>query len=197
MKKLIATAVSLAAMLTSASSAAPAGAAAGSAFDFEFPSIDGQPMKLASWQGKVLLVVNTASFCGYTKQYSALQEVWSKYESAGLVVVGVPSNDFGGQEPKAEGEIKAFCEGAFGVTFPLTAKQTVVGDNAHPFYKWAAAAAGPDGLPQWNFHKYLVGRDGRLVRSFSTQATPNSSDVTGWIEKALAEPKAAANAAKN
>ena len=114
MKKLIATAVSLAAMLTSASSAAPAGAAAGSAFDFEFPSIDGQPMKLASWQGKVLLVVNTASFCGYTKQYSALQEVWSKYESAGLVVVGVPSNDFGGQEPKAEGEIKVFQWSCFG-----------------------------------------------------------------------------------
>ncbi len=197
MKKFIATAVSLAAMLTSASSATPAGSAAGSAFDFEFPSIDGQTMRLASWQGKVLLVVNTASFCGYTKQYAALQEVWSKYEAAGLVVVGVPSNDFGGQEPKAEGEIKAFCEGAFGVTFPLTAKQTVIGDNAHPFYKWAAAAAGPDGLPQWNFHKYLVGRDGRLVRSFSTQLTPNSSDVTGWIEKALAEPKAAANASEN
>ena len=103
-------------------SADTARAAGPSAYDFTFPAIEGGDLRLADWRGKVLLVVNTASFCGYTKQYAGLQELWSKYESKGLVVVGVPSNDFGGQEPKAEGEIKNFCQGAFGVTFPLAAK---------------------------------------------------------------------------
>ncbi len=162
-------------------------AASPSAYDFSFPSIDGGQLKLADWRGKVLLVVNTSSFCGYTKQYAGLQELWSKYESKGLVVVGVPSNDFGGQEPKAEGEIKNFCQGAFGVTFPLAAKQVVVGANAHPFYRWAASDAVSGGPPAWNFHKYLIGRDGRLVRAFPSTLTPTSDDVTGWIDKALAE----------
>lgn len=190
MKKLIATALGMAAIFTAAPITAPvrAGdqAAAGSAFDFSFDGIDGNPVKLADWRGKVLLVVNTASFCGFTKQYAGLQQLWSKYEPQGLVVVGVPSNDFGGQEPKAEGEIKKFCEGAFGITFPLTSKQVVTGDGAHPFYKWAAAA-GPGGVPAWNFHKYLIGRDGRLISSISTRAAPESPEVTGAIEKALAE----------
>ena len=192
MKKWLATAASLISLMTAASSVAPAGTSTGSAFDYEFQSIDGKPMKLADWRGKVLLVVNKASFCGYTKQYAGLQELWSKYEAKGFVVVGVPSNDFGSQEPKAEGEIKKFCTGAFGVTFPLTAKQVVVGASAHPFYQWAATAAGPDGVPAWNFHKYLIARDGRLMRSLSTQVTPTSAEVTGWIEKALAEPEAKA-----
>ena len=168
-------------------SAIVAHAASPSAYDFAFPSIDGGQLKLADWRGKVLLVVNTSSFCGYTKQYAGLQELWSKYESKGLVVVGVPSNDFGGQEPKAEGEIKNFCQGAFGVTFPLAAKQVVVGANAHPFYRWAASDAVSGGPPAWNFHKYLIGRDGRLVRAFPSTLTPTSDDVTGWIDKALAE----------
>lgn len=190
MKKLFATALSLAAMVMVPSSQAPAGTPSGTAFDFKFQSIDGTDMPLAQWRGKVLLVVNTASFCGFTKQYAGLQELWSKYENKGLVVIGVPSNDFGGQEPKAEGEIKKFCEGAFGVTFPLTEKQAVVGPNAHPFYKWAAAAAGEGGTPSWNFHKYLVGRDGRLVRSISTRAAPMSNEVVSLVEKALAEAPA-------
>ena len=177
MKKFFATAISLAAMLTASAVTTPAGAVDGSGFDFEFQSIDGTPMRLADWRGKVLLVVNTASFCGYTKQYAGLQALWSKYESQGLVVVGVPSNDFGGQEPKAEGDIKKFCTGAFGVTFPLTSKQVVTGDQAHPFYKWATAAAGTaagtEGAPGWNFHKYLIGRDGRLISSISTRVAPD------------------------
>ena len=146
----------------------------------------------------VLLVVNTASFCGFTKQYAGLQELWAKYEAKGLVVIGVPSNDFGGQEPKAEGDIKSFCEGAFGITFPLTTKQVVSGGGAHPFYRWAAEAAGADGVPQWNFHKYLIGRDGRMISAFSTRLPPTSTDVTSAIEKALAEPvaQAAANGGK-
>ena len=185
MQKILKTALGLAAMMTSAAVTYPAGAGAGSAFDFEFNSIDGSPMKLSDYRGKVLLVVNTASFCGYTKQYAGLQALWSKYEKQGLVVVGVPSNDFGGQEPKAEGEIKKFCQGAFGVTFPLTSKQVVTGDAAHPFYKWATAGTGE--APGWNFHKYLIGRDGRLIASISTRAAPDSADVTGPVEKALAE----------
>lgn len=187
MKELFKTAASLFAMLTASASSAPLGAAEGTAFDFSFPAIDGGEMAFAQWRGKALLVVNTASFCGYTKQYAGLQELWTKYEAQGLVVVGVPSNDFGNQEPKAEGDIKSFCQGAFGVTFPLTAKQVVLGPNAHPFYKWALAAGGPDAAPNWNFHKYLIGRDGSLKRAFSTSLTPTSAEVTGWIEKVLAE----------
>lgn len=161
--------------------------APGSAFDFEFQSIDGTPMPLAGFKGRVLLVVNTASFCGYTRQYEALQALWAKYEPRGLVVIGVPSNDFGGQEPKAEGEIASFCKGAFGVTFPLTSKTQVVGAGAHPFYAWAMRTLGPSASPGWNFHKYLVGRDGRLIASFSTAKSPNSDDIIAAIEAALAK----------
>ncbi|MGL4397996.1 MAG: glutathione peroxidase [Hyphomicrobium sp.] len=187
MKTRLATAISLVAMLLSPASAEPTGNAMGNAFDFSFESIDGSPMPLAPLRGKVLLVVNTASFCGFTKQYAGLQELWTRYEDKGLVVIGVPSNDFGGQEPKAEGDIKKFCEGAFGVTFPLTTKQAVVGPNAHPFYAWATSAAGKGGDPAWNFHKYLVGRDGQLKKSFSSRLAPDSADVVAGIEAALAE----------
>lgn len=190
MKRFFATAASLVAMALSAQSAPPAGPVEGSAYDYEFQSIDGKALKLSQWRGKAILVVNTASFCGFTKQYAGLQALWSKYEAKGLIVLCVPSNDFGGQEPKGEGEIKKFCEGAFGVTFPLTAKQTVVGPDAHPFYRWALAAAGPDGAPNWNFHKYLIGRDGKLVRSISTQVSPESTALTEWVDKALAQPAA-------
>lgn len=189
--------VSLVAMWTAAPSVAPSKPVDGLAYDFEFTGIDGKPMPLAEFRGKVLLVVNTASFCGYTKQYAGLQDLWSRYEKAGLVVIGVPSNDFGEQEPKSEGEIKTFCQGAFGVTFPLTSKQHVVGADAHPFYKWAAEGMGPGGVPNWNFHKYLVGRDGRLLRSFSTKLPPDSPEITGTIEKALAENAALLDAAPN
>ncbi len=164
MGKLWAMVASLIAMWTSAPSVAPSKSVTGSAYDFAFPGIDGKPLKLASWRGKVLLIVNTTSFCGYTKQYAGLQELWTRYEKAGLVVLGVPSNDFGDQEPKSEGEIKSFCQGAFGVTFPLTSKQVAAGPEALPFYKWAAGAMGPAGRPNWNFHKYLIGRDGRFLR---------------------------------
>lgn len=183
MRKFIATALGFAAMMLGPSTVTPTGAAQGSAYDFEFAGIDNKPVKLADWKGKAILIVNTASFCGYTKQYSGLQELWSTYEAKGLVVLGVPSNDFGEQEPKAEGEIKKFCEGAFGVTFPLTAKQVVTGEGAHPFYKWVTAAAG---APKWNFHKYLIGRDGTLRKAFASPVTPMSQELTGAIDAALA-----------
>ena len=167
--------------------ATDAGAAEGSAYDHKFQSIDGKPMPLSSFRGKVLLVVNTASFCGFTPQYTALQKLYETYEARGLVVIGVPSNDFGGQEPKSEAEVKEFCQGAFGITFPLTAKYHVVGSEKHPFYGWAASALGAMNGPWWNFHKYLVGRDGKLVTSFGTRTEPQAESVIAAIEAELAK----------
>jgi glutathione peroxidase len=159
----------------------------GTAHDFTFESIDGSELPMRQFAGKVVMAVNTASFCGFTKQYEALQSLWTRYQDDGLVVVGVPSNDFGGQEPKSEKEIANFCQGAFGVTFPLTAKTHVTGSNAHPFYKWALKELGPNAAPRWNFHKYLVGRDGRLIASFPTTVKPDASKVIAEIEKSLAQ----------
>ncbi len=162
------------------------------AWDFSFTSIDGKPMPLADFRGKVLLVVNTASFCGFTKQYEALQALHAKYEGHGFAVIGVPSNDFGAQEPKAAGEIKEFCEGIFGVTFPLTDKNIVSGDGAHPFYKWARDQVGWINAPKWNFHKYVVGRDGKIATWFFSQTAPDAEKLVKVVETELAKPKAAA-----
>lgn len=162
------------------------------AWDFSFTSIDGKPMPLADFRGQVLLVVNTASFCGFTKQYEALQMLHAKYESQGFAVIGVPSNDFGAQEPKAAGEIKEFCEGMFGVTFPLTDKNAVLGEGAHPFYKWAREELGWLNAPKWNFHKYLVGRDGKLVTSFYSQTAPDADRLVKAVEAEIAKPAGAA-----
>lgn len=197
MRKLFAAAAGAVAVLLAASMSGPSAAAGGSAYDFEFTSIDGAPLKLADWRGKALLVVNTASFCGFTQQYAGLQDLWREYQNRGLIVVGVPSNDFGDQEPQSEADIKKFCEGAYGVTFPMTAKQKVTGEAAHPFFKWAAGAIGSGGAPSWNFHKYLIGRDGRLAHGFSSQMTPASAEIRAWIEKVLAENAPAADAVQN
>jgi len=158
------------------------------AFDHAFEAIEGGELPLAQWRGKALLVVNTASFCGFTRQYEGLQALWERYQARGLVVIGVPSNDFGEQEPKAEAEILGFCKGAFGVTFPLTAKVVVKGAQAHPFYAWARAASGAGNAPRWNFHKYLVGRDGRLIGGYESRVEPLSPELTKAIEAALARP---------
>jgi glutathione peroxidase len=156
----------------------------GSAHDHAFIAIDEAPMPLARFRGQVMLVVNVASFCGFTKQYQGLQALHQKYGRDGLVVIGVPSNDFGEQEPGSTDEIKSFCEGAFGVTFALTQKYVVSGDKAHPFYRWAAKAA-PNGVPKWNFHKYLIGRDGRLIGAFATTIKPDAPELIKAIEAAL------------
>ncbi len=171
---------------TAAAVSATAATQDGSAYDFSFTSIDGQPMPLSQYKGKAVLVVNTASFCGFTKQYQGLQALYQSYEAKGLVVIGVPSNDFGGQEPGSATQIKEFCQGAFGITFPLTEKVPVTGEAAHPFYKWAAATLGPKAAPGWNFHKYLVARDGRIVKSFYSGTAPDSKEIVAAIEDALA-----------
>lgn len=152
------------------------------------PALEGGQLPAASLVGKVVLVVNTASFCGYTPQYQGLQALWQDYRDRGLVVLGVPANDFGAQEPGSDGEIKRFCEGSYGVDFPMLSKQSVIGPAAHPLYRWAAQATGPAGLPKWNFHKLLVGRDGRLAAWFPTSASPGSDQVRTAIEAALAKP---------
>ena len=155
------------------------------AYQFSFQSIEGEPMPLSKFEGKVLLVVNTASQCGFTSQYSGLVELWKKYKDEGLVVLAVPSNDFGGQEPGTANEIKTFCEVTFGVDFPMTEKVSVAGSDPHPFYQWAKAELGARAKPRWNFHKYVVGRDGELIDWFSSITSPNSSRLTKSIERAL------------
>jgi glutathione peroxidase len=165
---------------------APAAAQTPGAFDHEFEAIEGGKMPLSAWRGKALLVVNTASFCGYTPQYEGLQKLWERYEAKGLVVIGVPSNDFGAQEPKSESEILGFCKGAYNVTFPLTTKVGVKGAGAHPFYVWARETLGVGSAPGWNFHKYLVARDGRLIAGYGSSVEPLSPQLIKAVEAALA-----------
>lgn len=151
-------------------------------------ALDGRPLDPGMLEGKVVLVVNTASQCGFTPQYKALQALWAEYRGRGLVVLGVPSNDFGGQEPGSNAEVASFCEINYGVDFPLLEKQTVSGSAAHPFYRWAADRTGPLGVPRWNFHKILVGRDGRLVDWFSSMTGPDSARLRSAVEKAVVSP---------
>jgi len=156
------------------------------AHDFAFTAIEGGALPLKAFEGKLVLLVNTASRCGFTHQYAGLQTLWQDYRDRGLVVLGVPSNDFGAQEPGTEAEIKTFCEVNFAVNFPMTAKVGVKGDGAHPFYRWAVATLGPAAAPRWNFHKYLIGRDGALIDWFATASAPGSDEVRHAIEAALA-----------
>ena len=156
-----------------------------SAHDFEFTSIDGKPLKLAQLAGKTILVVNTASQCGLTPQYRGLEALWQKYRDRGLVILGVPSNDFGGQEPGSEIEIKDFCSTRYQVTFPMTSKNTVIGPNAHPLYKWVVSEAGEAAAPRWNFHKYLIGAKGELAGTFGSKVAPDDGALTTAIESAL------------
>ncbi len=162
---------------------------AGRATDFTFTAIDGTPLPMSTFAGKVILIVNTASFCGFTKQYDGLQKLYATYKDRGLVVLGVPSNEFGQQEPGKNSEIAEFCQGAFNVTFPLTEKAHVTGPEAHPFYKWAVSVLGSSAAPKWNFHKYLIGADGKLIASFATTVEPGSAKVVQAVEAALAAPR--------
>ncbi len=178
--------ISLAAIVTSFFTVLGSVAAmAETAHDFSFSSIDGGALPLSDYKGKAVLIVNTASFCGYTPQYEGLQSLWSEYKDKGLVVLGVPSNDFGAQEPGTAEEIKDFCETNFDVDFPLAAKEVVKGSDAHAFYKWAADVKGDENVPRWNFHKYLVGPDGTLVEAFPSRVEPMSKELIGAVEAAL------------
>lgn len=164
-----------------------AGAQAGgkTAHDFAFTSITGEELPLSRFKGKAVLVVNTASECGFTPQYKELQALWERYKDRGLVVVAVPSNDFGGQEPGTEAEIKDFCETHYGVDFVLTAKEHVKGRDAHPFYVWAREAKGAMAAPKWNFHKYLVAPDGSLDEWYASTTSPLADKITARIEALL------------
>jgi glutathione peroxidase len=155
------------------------------AYGFEFISIDGQSLPLDAWRGRPVLVVNTASFCGYTPQYSGLEALWQRYRDRGLVVLGVPSNDFGQQEPGSAAEIREFCATNYAVDFPLTEKCRVIGGEAHPFYRWIAEALGEAGTPRWNFHKYLIGPDGQLAGTWPTHVAPTDPRITSEIEQFL------------
>jgi glutathione peroxidase len=154
-------------------------------YDFMLTGNDGKPMPLSQFKGRVVLLVNTASECGFTPQYDELEELWEVKKNVGLVIIGVPSNDFGGQEPGSNEEIAIFCKNNYGVTFPLADKSVVSGADVIPVYKWAGEQAGMLGQPKWNFHKYLFGKDGKFVDWFSTATKPTSGKITAAIDKAL------------
>ena len=156
-----------------------------SAHELAFKTIDGEPLPLDRFKDQVVLVVNTASKCGLTPQYDGLEQLYRAYKDRGLVVLGVPCNQFAGQEPGTEAEIKDFCETRFKVDFPLTSKVDVKGQDAHPFYRWAEQELGEPAVPVWNFHKILVGKGGEAIQAFGPRTDPLDSDVTGAIEKAL------------
>jgi glutathione peroxidase len=161
--------------------------AAQGAFQFRFDGLDGAPLPLEPLAGRVLLVVNTASRCGFTRQYAGLQELWTRHRLKGLTVIGVPSNDFAGQEPGSSEDIAEFCNREFGVTFPMASRQVVIGASAHPLYQWAARQRA-DAVPRWNFHKLLIGRDGQLIAAFGSATTPGDPRLVTAIEQALAKP---------
>ena len=172
---------------TGAATAAGSSAACPALLQHTLPRLqDEKPQSLCQYTGKVLLMVNTASYCGFTSQYEGLEALHAKYASRGLVVLGFPSNDFGQQEPGSNAQIAEFCSNTFGVKFPMFAKMTVTGAQAHPLYVSLAQATGRK--PMWNFHKYLVDRQGKPVASYSSLTGPTNSGLVAAIEKALAQP---------
>lgn len=156
------------------------------AHDFSFTAIDGTALPLAAYRGRPVLLVNTASFCGFTPQYAELEALWRRYRGRGLVVIGVPSNDFGAQEPGSAQEIREFCQRNYAVDFPLTDKQTVVGAAAHPFFRWIADELGEAGAPRWNFHKYLIAPDGSLAGAWPSAVRPSDGAILAELEPLLA-----------
>ena len=155
------------------------------AYRFSFPALAGDPIRLADFTGKPVLVVNTASQCGYTPQYTGLQKLWSEFHERGLSIIAVPSNDFN-QEPGIGADIADLAKQEYGVTFPMAAKAVVTGSSAHPFYRWAAEAR-PKETPRWNFHKYLIGRDGYLADVFASSVEPTDTRVKTAVARMLAD----------
>ncbi len=168
-----------------AAEAPEGGWAADTVYPISMSGLLGGEVPMSAFQGKAVLVVNTASKCGYTPQYEGLQSLYEAKKDEGLVVVGVPSGDFMGQEYSDAEEIAEFCTLNFGVTFPMTAKDHVKGKNANAFYQWAEAQLGEDAVPKWNFHKVLIGKDGKAVAAFPTKTDPNAPELTQAIDAAL------------
>ena len=159
--------------------------AADNLYDFTLTGLDGKPMPLEQFKGHPVLLVNTASECGFTPQFEGLEKLWESYKDKGLVIIGVPSNDFGGQEPGVGHEIANFCQKNYGVTFPLADKSVVSGDGAIPVYQWAAKHATVLGSPKWNFHKYLFGKDGKFVDWFASTTEPQSEKIAAAVDSVL------------
>lgn len=158
-----------------------------SVYDFELESIDGEDISLNTYEGKVLLIVNTASECGYTPQYEGLQALYEEYKDKDVVVLGFPANNFGGQEPGTDEEIKQFCKVNYGVTFPMFSKISVKGDDINPLFSYLTSESNPDftGEIKWNFEKFLIGKDGKLLRRFRSAVTPQSDEIIDAIDQAL------------
>lgn len=157
-----------------------------SAFDFTLTSLSNSPLPLQAYAGQPMLIVNTASRCGFTPQYAGLQALWDEHRERGLVVLGVPSNDFGRQEPGGREEIAGFCTANYGVSFPMADKVPVRGREAHPLFRWLGEQGGVLSRPRWNFYKYLVGRDGRLLTWFGSTTPPGSARLRAAVVRALA-----------
>ena len=157
------------------------------AYSYSFKDINEEEViNLSDYKGKTLVVVNTASLCGFTYQYDGLQKLYDDYKDQGLVVLGVPSNDFGNQESGTNSEVKEFCESTFSITFPLTEKNVVKGKDAHPFFKWSKKELGfIGGVPRWNFHKIIIGKDGNAIAGYTALTRPSSKKFISEIEKAL------------
>ena len=156
-----------------------------SLYDLKINSINGNELNFSSMKGKTILLVNVASKCGFTAQYNELQELYEKYQDKGLVIIGVPSNQFGSQEPGSETEIKDFCETNFNITFPMTSKYDVKGDEAHPVYLWAKETYGKSAIPKWNFHKILINKDGKIEDTFVSFTNPLSKKIIKKLEQVL------------
>jgi len=154
-------------------------------YDFKINSINGEELNLSIFKDKTILLVNVASKCGFTKQYDDLQKLYDNYKEKGLVVIGIPSNQFGSQEPGSEAEIKNFCETNFNINFPMTSKYEVKGDNAHPIYKWAKETHGKSTVPKWNFHKILINKNGKIEDTFASFTGPLSNKIIKKLEKIL------------
>ncbi len=154
-------------------------------FDLNIKSIDGDLINFSKYKNKTILVVNVASYCGFTKQYSGLQELWDMYKDKGLIVLGIPSNQFGSQEPGTNADIKKFCEVNFNINFPMTDKVDVKGKNAHEIYIWAKENYGKDAVPKWNFHKILINKDGKIQNTYSSLTKPTSKKIITEIETLL------------
>ena len=154
-------------------------------FDFKINSINGDELNFSDFQGQTLLLVNVASNCGFTKQYEDLQNLYDSYKNKGLIVIGMPSNQFGGQEPGSEIEIKKFCETNFNITFQMTSKHDVKGDNAHPIYIWAKETFGKSTVPKWNFHKILINKEGKVEDTFASFTNPMSKKIINKLEEIL------------